>query len=78
MNAGAAESQRRVVYEAVKSTPGLTSAELAERHGLDRQMVARRAPELREAGLLKDNADDARFIRKCRVTGVRCIVWVPM
>jgi DNA-binding MarR family transcriptional regulator len=64
------------VYEAVLETPSLTSAELAERHNLDRHMLARRLPELREAGLLRDNRDDSRFMRRCRVSGTRAVVWV--
>ena len=73
---GAAASQREQVYAAVCATPSFTSAELAVKHGLDRHMVGRRLPELREAKLLKDNRDDARFVRTCRVSGAKAVVWV--
>lgn len=46
-----ARSQAAKVLRAVLAFPGLTAKQLAERAGLDRYMVARRAPELEgEAG----------------------------
>jgi predicted HTH transcriptional regulator len=78
MNAsGEINEQCKAVLELVRKTPGLTSAELAEHHHVDRALLARRLPDLREAGLLKDNADDARFQRVCKVSGTKAIVWIP-
>lgn len=49
---GRAWRQLDRVVEAVRTTPGLTSGELAARHGLDRYMVARRLPEAARVGLI--------------------------
>lgn len=49
---GRAWRQLDRVVEAVRTTPGLTSGELAARHGLDRHMVARRLPEAARVGLI--------------------------
>lgn len=45
---GALSRQRREVLEALKRFGPSTSAELAQRSGLDRYTVARRLPELRK------------------------------
>ncbi len=39
-------------FSLMRPTPGLTSGELAARHGLDRHMVARRLPEAARVGLI--------------------------
>lgn len=43
-------SQKAVVYAALCEHPGITSKELALRANLDRHVVARRLPDLREDG----------------------------
>lgn len=40
------------VLEAVRTAPGLSSRQLAERFGLDRYMVARRLPDLQRKALV--------------------------
>lgn len=67
---GLAAKQAAQVAEAVKTTPGLTSAELAVRHGLDRHMVARRLPECERDGLVRRGTP-----RTCGATGHRAMVW---
>lgn len=54
------------VLAAVRATPGLSSGELAARHGLDRHMVARRLPEAASAGLIER-----------REIGAREVTWWP-
>ncbi len=49
---GRAAKQSAQVLALVRATPGLSSAELAARHGLDRHMVARRLPEAARVGLI--------------------------
>jgi len=46
---GKAPQQRETVMKAVRSLPGHTSKEIAEKTGLDRHMIARRLPELLRA-----------------------------
>jgi len=48
----------------------VTSAELAADHGLDRYMVARRLPDLREDGLAEQLS-----ARKCKVNGRLAVTW---
>ena len=45
---GGAASQRMVCLELVKKFPGRSSKQLAELSGLDRHMIAKRLPELRD------------------------------
>jgi predicted transcriptional regulator len=49
---GILSKQRQEVLEALRSCGPSTSAELAERSGLDRYLVARRLPELRDMGFI--------------------------
>lgn len=51
------------VLAAVRATPGLSSGELAARHGLDRHMVARRLPDAERAGLVRRIEVGARQVR---------------
>lgn len=51
------------VLEALRATPGMTSGELAARHGMDRHMVARRLPDLERAGHVKRIEYGAREVR---------------
>lgn len=52
VESGLQEDQQAVALSAVKRASGLTSNELAHRMQLDRYMLARRLPELAEAGLV--------------------------
>lgn len=63
-------TQQRTILAGVEQFPNHTSAELAERLGLDRYVVARRLPELRSA--LKVQNGEARV---CLETGNRAITW---
>jgi len=69
-NSGIAENQRAAALNAVKRWPGKTSLELAKLSGLDRYILARRLPEIKE---LKQGDD--RRQRCCRVTGRMSVVW---
>jgi len=60
---GAARRQLDTVLAALRATPGLTSAELAARHGLDRHMVGRRLPDAERAGLVRRYEHGARQVR---------------
>lgn len=51
------------VLEAVRATGGMTSSELAARHGLDRYACARRLPELERQGLVRRIEYGAREVR---------------
>jgi DNA-binding MarR family transcriptional regulator len=71
VESGTQAAQARAVLAAVRETPGLTSKQLAERHGLDRHMVARRTADLRRDGLVRceDPAAGGRGIRWFPVEG---------
>lgn len=59
---GRLDSDRARVLQAVRETPGLTSKQLAARHGLDRYMAARRLADLRHDGKVY-SADDGGELR---------------
>lgn len=67
---GARAIQQNVCLGAVRLWPGCTSAELARHIHSDRWLAARRLPELRAAGLIKNGA-----ARQCEVTGRMCLTW---
>lgn len=67
---GIEDTQCAEVLRALKQTPGLTSRELAVRHGIERYTVARRLPTLRERGLATTDG-----MRKCAISGRMVIVW---
>jgi hypothetical protein len=69
---GVALHQREACLAAVVAAPGSTSAEVAVRACLDRYAAARRLPELRVAGCVR-NGD----VRRCRVTGRASLTWWP-
>jgi CRP-like cAMP-binding protein len=71
-------SQLRLVLEAVRVAPGMTSAEYGAFLGMDRYAVARRLPELRLAGLV-DNGPDITHPRTkiCSRTGHSALIWNP-
>lgn len=60
--------QMQRVLDAIRATPGMTSGELAARHGMDRHMVARRCPDLERRGLVRRVEWGAREVR-WEVTG---------
>lgn len=67
---GARARQQRIVLQAVKEHPGLTSFELSRVCGLDRYQTGRRCPELEKAGLVvKGEA------RTCTVSGRMATTW---
>lgn len=69
---GTAKAQRELCLAAVRLNPGATSAELAAAIDCERHIPARRLPELRDKGLVK-NGD----IRICRITGSKSLTWWP-
>ena len=64
---GKRKRQIDFVVRLVKRKEGLTSAELAKKHGIDRHMVARRLPDAIE--LKKGDS------RKCNVSGRLAVTW---
>ena len=76
---GRANSDGMIVLACVKAMPGATSAELALFYGLNRNMVARRLPDLKERGLVfyRLGLDDKRILRKCKVNGTNAVPWWP-
>jgi len=70
---GRAASQRRACLVAVRTWPGSTSAELAERMGEDRHMPGRRLSELKDDGVICNGV-----ARRCAVTGAKCLTWEPV
>lgn len=64
--------QALLCLAAVVAHPGRTSQELCEDTRLDRYVLARRLPELREAGKVR-NGDNVR----CSVTGRNAMTWWP-
>jgi len=69
---GKATRQQALAGEAVRLKPGCTSAELAQHCALDRYQLARRLPELEEAGRVRRGAT-----RKCVATGYSAATWWP-
>ena len=62
--------QQRVVLWAVAANPGRTSRELASICDLDRYQVARRLPELENAGLLEKGP-----MRRCSAGRREAVTW---
>ena len=60
------------VLEALRYWPGRTSRELAERSGLDRYLVARRLPDLKETGHVERGEK-----RQCAIGRCLALTWVP-
>ena len=75
---GRAKAQRTICLYEVMKHPGQTAAELAEKSGLDRYMLNRRLPELREEKRLKENRYDKDMRRICAVQGTPCMTWWPV
>ena len=65
-----AQTQRTKVLMCVRYNPGLTSAEIGEKTGVGRHNTARRLPELRKDGRVR-NGDQ----RICSLKGTKAITW---
>lgn len=70
---GVAGKQRRAVFQALRTNPGRTSAELARVMGGDRYVASRRLPELRSAGWVRNGEP-----RRCSISGIVCETWYPV
>ena len=74
---GAMGTQCALVLVKLRLYPGSTSAELADLDegddALDRHLVARRLPNLRDQGLVRKGAP-----RKCQVGYGRAMTWWPI
>ena len=68
---GKRDAQKARVLTAVKDHPGLTSSELARISGLDRYLVARRLPDLRNDRLVYNGQ-----ARECSVTRKQALTWI--
>jgi predicted transcriptional regulator len=62
--------QKRMVYEGLKRNNGTTSAELAQRIGVDRYVTARRLPDLEREGIVRKGP-----ARLCEITNSLCVTW---
>lgn len=70
---GKAADQRTRCLDALKRIGrAATSAELARAMGVDRHVTARRLPELRDGGLVRQGEK-----RECEVLGTECLTWEP-
>ncbi len=67
---GKADPNRRLCLAVVAEHPGRTSAEIAELAGLSRHEAARRLPELRKDGLVRNGGK-----RVCSVTKNQSLTW---
>ena len=70
VESGRLSEQKRAVLSALRREPGVTSAELAQRMGVDRYTTGRRLPDLEKAGLVKKGEK-----RICRARGTRAVTW---
>jgi len=73
VSSGLQAQQQARVLAAMRRHPGLTSRELAANAGIDRYVVARRLPELLDAGLAVHGAP-----RVCSISQKRCQTWLPV
>lgn len=71
VNSGALHHQQGRALEAVKSHPGFTSNELSRVTGICRFELARRLPEVAEAGLVIRGAP-----RRCTISGRQACTWL--
>ena len=69
---GHAATQREACLRAVLGNPGRTSAEIAAAEGFDRYVAARRLPELRKMGFVKNGS-----ARICKIQGRMSFTWWP-
>lgn len=70
---GARAKQARAVLVGLRKYPGLTSRELSLAMGADRVMVARRLPDLADAGEVERGE-----MRKCQIVGRLAQTWWPL
>ena len=70
---GKAGQQRIRCGAAVLKNSGKTSQELSEITGIDRYELARRLPELRAQGLIRNGAET----KICNITGRPAMTWEP-
>lgn len=70
VDSGLQADQQQVALLALRQASGLTSYELAKRTGLCRYMLARRLPELEEAGLVWRGPK-----KPCEVSGRSACTW---
>jgi hypothetical protein len=68
---GARGKQQRLALRVVIEHPGMTSRELAALCSLDRYQMARRLPELEEAGLVAKGP-----VRQCKAGGRPAVTWL--
>ena len=69
---GTRASQQWVIFSLVTKNPGCTSDELASVCYLDRYQVARRLPELEDAGYIRRGA-----LRMSGISGRKATTWWP-
>lgn len=73
VKSGRAAQQQSTAVAAVTAHPGMTSHELARHCTLDRYQLARRLPEVEDAGRVIRGE-----VRKCAVTGHKAATWWPV
>jgi len=69
---GKRQTNKAKLLEAVRRAPGKTSAEYAAQIDIDRVEAARRLPDLRNDGLVRQGE-----ARKCNVKGSKAKTWQP-
>lgn len=67
---GSVDDHVRRVVAAVRTRPGMTSAELAQHAGLERHEAARRLPDAEKRGLVRKGP-----ARKCSLSGRAAVTW---
>jgi DNA-binding transcriptional ArsR family regulator len=67
---GQAKTDRLRCLQAVRDWPGLTAGEYAERLKVERAVVSRRLPELRELGLVENGE-----ARPCNTNAKKAMTW---
>lgn len=69
---GGRAAQQQMTVAAVEAYPGHTTLELSKRTGICRFVLARRASEVEEAGLIVRGQ-----ARRCNVSGRSSVTWHP-
>jgi hypothetical protein len=64
------EQQKMAVLAAVQTWPGRTARELARHTGIAHEIVHKRCPDLRKAGLIENGPT-----RLCEISGHSCQTW---
>lgn len=79
-DSGQREEQQRQVLAALRAHPGVTSDELAHLAGLDRYMVGRRLPELRDERRVVEvrGYPERPEKRRSEMSGRKGMVWRPV